>query len=63
MASQNIVVELGARIDRIGSKLDLQKKSLAGEMRAVRWMLGAILALSATLTALSLFNALVVLSG
>lgn len=62
MASQNIVVELGAKIDKLGSKLDLQKEFFAGEMRAVRWMLGAILALSATLTVLSLFHTLVGLS-
>lgn len=56
MASQNIVAELGARIDRIGNKLDLQKEFFAVEMRAVRWMLGVILALVATLVALGLFN-------
>ena len=67
MAGQNITAHLDARFAELNAKMDSQKVELNGkidaqkeafgtEIRATRWMMGAILALLATLAALGLFN-------
>ncbi len=55
--------ELGAKIEgrfaEVSGKIDAQ----ASEIRTTRWMMGAILALLATLTALGLLNTVLGLAG
>ena len=55
-ATDALRAELNGKIDSQGSKIDAQKDSLGTEIRMTRWMMGAILALLATLTALGLLN-------
>ncbi len=70
MAGQNIIAAIDAlngkidaqgtkidgKIDAQGTKIDSKIDAQGTEIRATRWMLGAILALLATLAALGLFN-------
>lgn len=65
MAGQNVFaaidalrIQLNGKIDAQGAKIDGKIDAQGAEIRATRWMLGAILALPATLTALGLFNTL-----
>ena len=53
MAGENISAELIAKFEVLSSKLDAQ----ATEMRSTRWMMGAVFAVMANLTALGVFNA------
>lgn len=63
MAVQNVSaaidalrVELNGKIDARGTRIDAQIEAFGMEIRATRWMLGAILALLAVLAALGLLN-------
>jgi 2-phosphoglycerate kinase len=51
-AGQNVITVLDARFAELSAKIDSQ----ATEIRSNRWMMGAVLALLATLTALGVFN-------
>ncbi len=60
MAGRSVTAELGSKIDalrvELNGKIDAQKEVFGSEIRTTRRLLGAVLALLAILTALSLFN-------
>lgn len=58
-AGQNVITVVNARFDELSAKIDSQ----ATEIRSNRWMMGAVLALLATLTALGVFNTALDLVG
>lgn len=52
MAGENIIAVIETKFEVLSSKLDAQQT----EIRSTRWMMGAVFALMATLTALGVFN-------